>query len=222
MRAAVYRRYGPAREVLEVVELPDPEPGPGEVRVKVAWSGVNPTDWKQRTGEGEVEGGLQVPNQDGSGVIDAVGDGVDGGRLGERVWIYFAAWERAYGTAAEYVCLPSAQAVALPSNASLELGAMLGIPAMTAHRCLFAGGPVEGQTVLVHGGAGAVGHFAIELARRAGANVVTTVSGPEKAKLAEAAGAHVVVNYKDEDAAEQITKAFGPVDRIVEVALAQN
>jgi NADPH2:quinone reductase len=223
MRAAVYRRRGPAAEVLAVEEIDTPQPRPGEVRVRIAVSGVNPTDWKSRSGPGEVAHGFQVPNQDGVGVIDAVGPGVDAARVGRRVWVYFAARQRQYGTAAEYTVVPAEQAVPLPDGVDPDLAASLGIPAMTAHRCLFADGPVDGRTVLVAGGAGAVGHFAVQLARDAGATVVTTVSSDEKAALAEAAGAHHVVNYRRGDAAEAI-RAVAPdgVDRIVEVALATN
>jgi NADPH2:quinone reductase len=225
MRAAVYRRHGPAADVLVLEELDAPQPGPGEVRVRVAVSGVNPTDWKSRRGPGPgpVEGGFQVPNQDGAGVIDAVGPDVDPARVGERVWLYFAAWRRPYGTAAEYTVVPSHRAVPLPDGVGFDLGASLGIPAMTAHRCLFADGPIGGHTVLVAGGAGAVGHYAIELARHAGATVIATVSSGEKAALAAAAGAQHVVNYRDDDAARRIRQAApAGVDRIVEVALAAN
>ena len=190
-------------------------------------SAVNPTDWKSRrgTGPGPVDGfPFLVPNQDGAGDIDATGPGVDPGRLGERVWLYFAGWQRQFGTAAEYVCLPAHQAVPLPDTASYDLGAGLGIPALTAHRCLFADGPVTGRTILVVGGAGAVGHAAIELARRGGAaSVIATVSSDDKAALARAAGAHHVVNYRDGGAAQAILAAAGQrVDRIIEVAPVAN
>lgn len=226
MRAAVFRSAGPAADVLRVVDVPTPEPGPGEVRVRLAVSGVNPTDWKNRTGAVPLPGSgtvdYQIPNQDGAGVIDRVGPGVDGSRVGERVWVYLAAWQNPYGTAAEHTCVPQDRAVPLPHGVTFDLGASLGVPAMTAHRCLHADGPPEG-TVLVHGGAGAVGHFAIELAVAAGATVISTVSGPEKAALATAAGAHHVVNYRDTDAVEQIRAvAPGGVSRIVEVNLASN
>jgi NADPH:quinone reductase len=225
MRAAVYRRTGPAAEVLQVEDLPTPEPGPGQVRVRLAVSGVNPTDWKSRSGATPMSSGagFQVPNQDGAGVVDAVGPGVDEGRVGERVWLYLTAFGNPYGTAAEYTVVPQERAVPLPDGVPFDLGANLGVPAMTAHRCLLADGPVEGRTVLVAGGAGAVGHFAIELARWAGATVITTVSSPEKAALATAAGAHHVVNYRSGDPAAEI-RAVAPdgVDRIVEVALADN
>lgn len=223
MKAAVYRTTGSAREVLTIENVDRPEPGPGEVLVKVRASGVNPTDYKTRAGAtGRPIDEFQIPNQDGAGVIEAVGDGVDGTRAGQRVWVWFAAFNRRWGTAAEYTVVPERQAVPLADGASFELGASLGVPAMTAHRALYADGPIFGKNVLVAGGAGAVGHYAIELAKHAGARVVTTVSGPEKAELAAKAGADLVVNYKDEDATDQV-KAFAPVmDRIVEVALGAN
>jgi NADPH2:quinone reductase len=184
-------------------------------------SGVNPTDWKTRAaGPGKkMPFDYVVPNQDGAGEIDAVGRGVDPGRLGQRVWLYFAQWQRQHGSAAEWICLPERQALPLPDDASFELGASLGIPALTASHALLSDGPISGKTVLVSGGAGAVGHFAIELARRAGATVVTTVSSHEKAELARAAGAHAVVNYREGDALAAIEMAVpGGVDRVVEVA----
>jgi NADPH2:quinone reductase len=223
VKAALYDRYGPAAEVLRVEEVERPEPGPGEVRVKVAVSAVNPTDYKSRGGSTPRPiDGFQIPHHDGAGVIDAVGEGVDPVRVGQRVWLWFAAFGRRWGTAAEWTVVPGRQAVPLPEGASMELGASLGVPAMTAHRCLFADGPVAGKTVLVAGGAGAVGHFAIQLARRAGAQVITTVSGPEKAELARQAGADHVVNYRDADAASQIKAVAPQVDRVVEVALGAN
>jgi NADPH2:quinone reductase len=223
MRAALYDHAGPAAEVLRVQEVERPEPGPGEVRVQVALSGVNPTDWKARSGAvPRPIDGFQIPHQDGAGTIDAVGEGVDPGRVGQRVWLFMAAAGRRWGTAAEWTVLPARQAVALPDGVSWELAAALGVPAMTAHRCVFANGPVAGQTVLVAGGAGAVGHFAIELAKQGGARVITTVSGPEKAELATRAGADHVINYRDPDAADQIRALGAPVDRVVELALGQN
>jgi NADPH2:quinone reductase len=213
MRAAVYRADG----ALGVEEVETPSPGPGEVRVRVSVSGVNPTDWKARSAGVE----FQVPNQDGAGVIESVGEGVDASRVGERVWVYFAAWQRPWGTAAEYTVVPAEQAV--PLDASDDLGASLGIPALTAYHCLLADGPIDGLTVLVSGGAGAVGHAAIELAKWAGARVISTVSSQEKAALARDAGADAVVDYREGDAAEQIRAAApGGVDRVVEVALESN
>jgi NADPH2:quinone reductase len=183
-------------------------------------SGVNPTDCKSRAGmTPRPIDGFQIPNMDGAGIIEAVGSGVDPGRVGERVWLWFASAGRRWGTAAEWTVVPQRQAAPLPDGASFDLGASLGVPAMTAHYCVFSDGPVNGQTVLVAGGAGAVGHFAIELAKRAGARVITTVSSAEKAALAEKAGADLVVNYRTADVAEQI-HAFAPaVDRVIEVAL---
>ena len=223
MRAAIYDSLGPAREVLRVTEVDQPEPGPGQVRVRVHFSGVNPTDWKSRAGATPRPiDGFQIPHHDGAGVIDAVGDGVDPGRDGERVWLWMAAAGQRWGTAAEWTVVPAERAVRLPDGVSFELAAALGVPAMTAHRCLFADGPVDGKAVLVAGGAGAVGHFAIELAKWAGARVVSTVSSPEKADMAARAGADLVVNYTEPDAAGRIA-AFAPrMDRIIEVALGAN
>jgi NADPH:quinone reductase len=223
MKAALYSRCGPAAEVLQVEEVDRPAPGPGEVLVRVRASGVNPTDHKARSGAvPRPINGFQVPHQDGAGIIEAVGAGVNPGRVGERVWLWLAAAGRQWGTAAEWTVVPERQAVPLPDGASFDLGASLGVPAMTAHYCVFSDGPVTGQTVLVAGGAGAVGHFSIELAKRDGARVVATVSSPEKAALAEKAGADLVVNYRSPDAAQQV-RAFAPaVDRVIEVALGAN
>jgi NADPH2:quinone reductase len=230
MRAVIYRETGPSG-VLQVVDRPIAEPGPDEVRIRVHLSGVNPTDWKAREGGGRPAPFPEVvPNQDGAGVIDAVGPGVDPARVGERVWIWEAAYRRADGTAQEYVVLPSVQAVHLPDSASFELGASLGIPFLTAHRCLtvneggperLAPGALDGRTVLVAGGAGAVGNAAIQLARWAGASVITTVSSPAKAQLAKAAGANKVLDYRTQDVAAEVRaiSARG-VDTIVEVAAA--
>ena len=223
MKAALYDSHGPAAEVLRVEEVERPEPGPGEVRVKVAVSAVNPTDFKTRGGATPRPiDGFQIPHQDGAGVIDAVGDSVDPARIGLRVWLWLAAAGRRWGTAAEWTVVPGRQAVPLPDGVAMELGASLGVPAMTAHRCLFADGPVTGQTVLVAGGAGAVGHFAIQLARWGGAQVIATVSGPEKAELARRAGADHVVNYREPDAVGKIQAVAQRVDRVVEVALGAN
>jgi NADPH:quinone reductase len=223
MRAALYDRHGAAAEVLKVEDIDRPEPGQGEVRVRMELSGINPTDWKARQGlTPRPIDGFQIPHHDGTGMIDAVGDGVDPSRIGQRVWTWLAAAGNRFGTAAQWSVVPSRQAVPLPDSASAELGACLGVPAMTAHRCLFADGPVRGRNVLVAGGAGAVGHFAIELAKFFGARVVTTVSGPQKAELARQAGADLVVNYRDADAADQL-RSFAPqMDRIVELALGAN
>jgi NADPH2:quinone reductase len=233
MRAVVYSHTGEA-DVLHLVERPVPVPGAGEVRVRVSVSGVNPTDWKARRGgeAGEPVDPAVVPNQDGAGTVDAVGEGVDASRVGERVWVWEAAWQRVNGTAQEYVVLPARQAVPLADGLSFDVGASLGIPALTAHICLTASksGPrrltpsaLAAQTVLVAGGAGAVGHAAIQLARWAGARVIATVSGDEKAELARAAGAHHIVNYRTPSAADEILRiAPDGVDVVVEVAAGAN
>lgn len=227
MKAVYYEKKGPAAKVLVVGELPEPQSAPGEVRVKLQVSGINPTDTKLRGGwDGAMEMPFAriVPHQDGAGVIDRVGAGVPQSRVGERVWIYEAQRGRAFGTAAEYVTVPAENAVALPEGASLETGACVGIAGMTAHRCLFQDGGIQGQTVLVAGGGGAVGHAAIQLAKWGGARVATTVSRPEQEKIAREAGADLVVNRKSEDAAARI-KAFtqgAGVDRVVEVAFEAN
>jgi NADPH2:quinone reductase len=224
VRAAIYRKTGPARDVLELVELDVPEPRAGEVRVAISASGVNPTDWKARAGlTGRAPDDFQVPHHDGAGRVDAIGPGVTGLAVGQRVWLYLAAADNPYGTAAEFAVVPADKVVPLPDNASDELGACLGVPALTAAYCL-GGDPsaVRGRTVLVAGGAGAVGHYAIELAKHAGAQVVTTVSSAEKGELARAAGADLVLNYREEDVAERILASVGQVDRIVEVALGAN
>ena len=231
MRAISYRQTGDP-DVLELTERPIPEPGPGEVRVRVAFSGVNPTDWKTRsTGDDPGPDG-KVPNQDGAGTVDAVGRGVDPVLVGQRVWIWEAAFQRAWGTAAEYTVVPARQTVLLGAEPSFELGAALGIPFLTAHRCLTVAeslpdrigpGSLNGRTVLVQGGAGAVGNAAIQLARWADATVIATVSGPDKAQLAAAAGADHVVNYRQQDVVAEVRKiAPKGVDSIVEVSAGVN
>lgn len=224
MRAAWYEKNGPAADVLEIGELPIPEPGPGEICVRVRVSGLNPTDVKARAGSRPMGFARIVPHQDGSGVIDAVGRGVPASRIGERVWLYIVQWQRAWGTAAEFTIVPAGRAVPLPGTVTFADGACLGIPAVTAHRCLFADGSIDGQTVLVAGGAGAVGHYAVQLAKWAGATVIATVSSPEKAAVALAAGADHTVNYRGGDPATEIldlTNGAG-VDRIVDVDFGGN
>jgi NADPH2:quinone reductase len=221
MRAALYEKTGPASEVFQVKEVDKPEPGPGQVRVEIAFSGVNPTDVKTRGGRGLVSiDEFQIPHHDGSGVIDAVGAGVDVNRIGERVWVMLAANGNRYGTAAQYCVVNSELARHLPDSVSFELGATLGIPAITAAYCLFTDGPIAGESVLVSGGAGAVGRAAVQLAKWAGARVFTTVSSESKAQVATEAGADVVVNYKNPNAINQL-KGQG-ISRIVEVDLSGN
>ncbi|MCF0094178.1 NADPH:quinone reductase [Micromonospora sp. MH99] len=228
MKAIVYERTGDP-SVLELVDRPVPEPGAGEVLVRLAVSGVNPTDWKSR--RAFPPDGWQIPGQDGAGVVEAVGEGVDRELIGQRVWIWEAAWQRPWGTSAEYTLVPVRQAVPL-GDASFELGASLGIPFLTAHRCLTAGefmpdalraGALADHTVLVQGGAGAVGNAAIQLARWADATVIATVSSAEKAQLAAAAGASHVINYREQDVVEEVGRiAPHGVHTIVEVAPAAN
>ncbi|MEV5896409.1 NADPH:quinone reductase [Nonomuraea fuscirosea] len=232
MKAVLYREIGDP-SVLELVERDVPEPGPGEVRVRVHVSGVNPTDWRARSTPAWPMPYPEVtPHHDGGGVIDAVGPGVESFAPGDRVWVMLAAGGHNSGTAQEFTVLPASLVRPLPQNASFEVGASLGVPALTAHRALTVAenGPrrlapkaLDGTTVLVAGGAGAVGHAAIQLARWAGATVITTVSGPEKAALATAAGAHHVVNYREGDPAAEIRAvAKDGVDVVVEVAVAKN
>ncbi|MGG5818041.1 NADPH:quinone reductase [Falsiroseomonas sp. HW251] len=225
MRAAWYERNGPARDVLVVGEMPTPSPGPGEVLVRLATSGVNPSDWKTRSGTRPMAAPRVIPHSDGAGVIEAVGEGVDRARIGERIWIWNGQWKRAFGTAAEYIALPAAQAVRLPHDTGFEAGACLGIPALTAWRAVQTDGGVAGQTVLVAGGAGAVGHYAIQMAKLLGAaRVIATVSSAAKAAHACAAGADEVIDYRTENVVERVrdlTRGCG-VDRVVEVDLAAN
>ncbi len=227
MRAAYYERTGAAREVLQLGELPTPEPGPGEVLVRLVTSGVNPSDVKSRAGlrSKELPFPRIVPHSDGAGVIDAIGEGVAAARLGERVWTWNAAWKRPFGTAAQFVVLPAEQAVRLPDGVGFDAGACLGIPALTALHAVRMDGGVAGKSVLVTGGAGAVGHYAVQMARLAGARqVIATVSSEEKARLAREAGAAVTIDYRGEDVAARVQQATGGegVDRVIEVDFAAN
>lgn len=225
MKAAIYKSTGPAAEVLTLCDLADTTPGAGEVLVRIAVSAVHPSDVKSRGGaRGPLAFPYIVPQSDGAGRIVSVGADVDPARVGRRVWLWNAAWKRAHGTAGELVALPSEQAVDLPTGVDFETGATLAIPAITAHRCLFSDGPIEGQVVLVTGGAGTVGSMAIQMAKRCGAKVIATVSNSEKALHAKEMGADHVVNYRDADAVDQIKQAAGSggVDRIVEVEFGGN
>jgi len=226
MKAAYYERTGPAREVLVLGELPDPQPSAGEVRVRLRWSGVNPSDVKSRSGyrPGPMPFPRIVPHSDGAGLIDRVGTGVPQSRVGERVWVWNAAWGRANGTAAEYVVLPARQAVRLPESVDLEAAACFGIPALTALYAVQGYGGVAGRSVLVAGGAGAVGHYAVQFAHLLGARqVLATVSGPEKGELARRAGADVVIDYRREGVVDRVRALTdGGVDRIIEVDIAAN
>lgn len=233
MRSIVYSVTGPS-SVLNLVDRDIPEPGPGEVRVRVVVSGVNPTDWKRRaavTASADLTEAI-VPNQDGAGVVDALGDGVTTLTVGDRVWLYLAQHESPNGTAQEYTIVAAHKAVLLPDQVGFDVGASLGVPAMTAHRALtvhedgptrLAPGALAGRTVLVTGGAGAVGHAAIQLASWAGATVITTISSPEKAALARAAGAHHTVDYTSGDPTAGI-RSLAPdgVDMVVDVDIIGN
>ncbi len=232
MKAIVYRVHGDSG-VLSLVEREPGEPGPGEVRVRIAVSGVNPTDWKARAATARVDLWPEiVPNQDGAGIVDATGEGVAHVGPGDRVWIFLAQYERPTGTAQEWAVLPAARVVRLPDEVGFEVGASLGVPAMTAHRALTVrdGGPARlspgalaSHTVLVTGGAGAVGHAAIQLARWAGATVLTTVSSPDKGDLARAAGADTIIDYLRDDVRARIREAAPEgVDHIVDVSIASN
>ncbi|MEH0517296.1 NADPH:quinone reductase [Streptomyces sp. B21-079] len=232
MKTIIHRDHG-GPDVLQLVDRDLPVPGPGEVRVRIAVSGINPTDLQARSGPARTKQFSEVtPHLDGAGVIDAVGAGVDRGRVGQRVWLYLAAAGRPTGTAAEYTVVPGELAVPLPDEAGFDVGAALGVPAMTAHRALTVAedgprrlrpGALDGAVVLAAGGAGAVGHAVIQLARWASATVISTVSGPEKARLAAAAGAHHVVNYREGDPDAEI-RGIAPdgVDLVAEVALGAN
>ncbi|HEY9392564.1 MAG TPA: NADPH:quinone reductase [Nocardioides sp.] len=230
MRAVVYSENGPS-SVMRLTERPVPKPGPGEVLVRLVRAGVNPTDWKVRAGvSATLTTPEATPGQDGAGVVEEIGEGVTTHIVGQPVWLYMVQHGQAWGTAAEYVTVPAHKAVELAAGASYDLGASLGVPAMTAHRALTSGavervapGSFSGLTILVHGGAGAVGNAAIQLALWAGATVITTVSSAEKAALAKAAGAHHIVNYREGDPAAEIREiAPDGVDQIVEVAPAVN
>lgn len=227
MKAAFYTRTGAARDVLQWGDLPEPESGPGEVKVRLHWSGVNPSDVKSRA---DLRGrGMPfprvTPHSDGSGVIEAVGAGVPAARLGRRVWVWNAAWGRPDGTAAECIVLPSAQVVDLPEGVPMEAGACFGIPALTALHAVRGYGGVAGQRVLVAGGAGAVGHYAVQFARLLGARqVIASVSSAAKAQVALEAGAHAVVDYRQESLATRVAELTGGegLDRVIEVDVAAN
>jgi NADPH2:quinone reductase len=225
MRAAYYEVNGAARDVLRVGEVETPSPGPGEVRVKIAASGINPSDVKAREGRTrKIAYPRVIPHSDAAGVIDAVGSGVAPGRIGERVWTWNGQWKRAFGTAAQYITLPEALAVRLPEHTSFAEGACLGIPAMTAAHAVAVSGLGPGGTALISGGAGGVGHYAVQFAKAAGATVIATVSSEDKAKLARTAGADDVIDYKRENVGERLMALTGGrgVDAVIELDLAAN
>ena len=226
MHAAWFESFGSAEDVLQLGDLETPTAGTGEVLVRVQTSGVNPSDVKKRAGSfpSLLDGGLVIPNSDGAGVIEAVGEGVDSSRVGERVWLYQAQFERRFGTAAEYVAIDSNRAPKLPDHVSFEVGACLGIPVMTAHRAVFADGDVSGQIILVTGGAGRVGHYAIQWASQAGATVIATASNDEDKTACLDAGAHHVVNHRSDNVVAEILAASAGelVDRVVDVEFGAN
>ncbi|MDB4240961.1 NADPH:quinone reductase [Yoonia sp.] len=228
MRAVSYTHFGPASEVLTLEDLPTPNPAAGEVLVRLVTSGVNPADIRARAGgrPGVTKPPFPkiIPHSDGAGVIEAVGEGIDTVRVGERVWIWNGQWQRPFGTAAEYIALPSAQAVALPENTSFTQGAVLGIPALTAIHTVLGAGPVAGKQVLVSGGGGTVGRLAIQIAAASGAKVITTCHGEADSAAAKSAGAQAVLDYRSPTLADDILDATGGtlIDHAVEVEFGQN
>lgn len=225
MRAAYYEKNGPANEVLEVGEIDTPVPRPGEVRVRLATSGVNPSDTKARTGlTRKIAFSRVVPHSDGAGEIDMVGEGVDKVRVGERVWTWDAQWQRPIGTCGEYTVVPAERAVRLPDGVGFDVGACLGIPARTARHAVAMSGAGSGDTVFISGGAGAVGHYAIQFAKARGTDVITTVSGDEKARLAVEAGADHIINYRREPVGERVREMTNGAgcDAMIELDLAAN
>ena len=225
MRAAFYETNGTAREVLRVAEMETPEPARGEVRVRLLASGVNPSDVKSRAGlTRKIAFPRVIPHSDGAGEIERVGEGVSPARVGERVWVWNGQWRRAFGTAAQSIVLPAEQAVPLPANIGMEAGACLGIPAYTGYQAVLLAGAADGSTVLVAAGAGAVGHYAIQLAKQRKATVITTVSSPAKAEIARQAGADHVIDYKRENVGERVMAITGKrgVDAVIEMDLAAN
>jgi NADPH2:quinone reductase len=227
MKAAIATQTGPAAQVLSLREVSTPEPQAGEVRVQLATSGINPSDVKRR-GAAPAGSPLEfpeiIPHSDGAGTIDAVGAGISPTRIGERVWVYNAQWQRPYGTAAQYCALSSALAVALPADVDFAAAASFGIPALTAYHAVHLDGPVNGMTLLVQGGAGAVAFYAIQFAKAAGARVIATVSGTAKAAYAQRAGADETINYRTDDRQARVAQLTGGrgVERIIEVDLAAN
>jgi NADPH2:quinone reductase len=226
MKAAWFEKFGAARDVLVIGEKPTPVAGPGEVLVRLRTSGVNPSDVKKRAGSfpNLLDDGYVIPNSDGAGVIEAVGEGVDSKRVGQKVWVYQAQFGRRFGTAAQYVALDSLRAVTLPIEAGFDVGACAGIPIMTAHRCVHADGPIAGQTVLVTGGAGRVGYYAIQWAKMAGARVIASASNARDEAVCREAGAKHVFSHREPGWGERVKALNGgkPVDRVIDVEFGAN
>jgi len=226
MKAIKFEKFGPASEVLVLVDEPDPKPCDDEVLVKIETSGVNPSDVKKRGGSASnlLDDGFVIPHSDGAGVIVEVGKNVSKDRIGQRVWVYQAQYDRRFGAGAELLAIDNCRAPQLPDAASFEVGACMGIPAMTAHRCVFADGDVTGQTILVTGGAGRVGHYAIQWAKIGGAKVIASASNPDDLAACKEAGAEAVVNHRESDFSDQIKVASGgnKIDRVVDVEFGAN
>jgi NADPH2:quinone reductase len=226
MKAAWFGSFGPASEVLQVGDFDPPKPGHGQVLVRMHTSAVNPSDTKKRAGASPtlLDNGPVIPNSDGAGVIEEVGMGVPRSRIGQRVWVYQAQYARQHGTAAQYLAIDGRRAVPLPDNTSYEVGACMGIPAMTAHRCVFADGPVEDQLLLVTGGAGRVGHYAIQWAKQAGATVIATAGSESAERHCIDAGADLVVSHVDDGMVESVLDYTEgeKIDRVVEVEFGAN
>jgi NADPH2:quinone reductase len=226
MQATWFEKFGPANEVLTLGEIAKPRVAAGEVLIRMKTTGVNPSDVKKRAGAFPdlLDGGLVVPHSDGAGVIESVGDGVSAQRVGERVWVYQAQFGRRFGSAAQYLAIDASRAAPLPENTSFEIGACLGIPVMTSHRCVFLDGPVKGQTVLITGGAGRVGYYAIQWARQAGARVIATASNDIDKGICESIGAEFVANHRQENWAEAVMSYTGgqKIDRVIDVEFGAN
>jgi NADPH:quinone reductase-like Zn-dependent oxidoreductase len=226
MHAAWFEKFGAANEVLTLGEITKPEVAPGEVLIRMKTTGVNPSDVKKRAGAFPdlLDSGLVVPHSDGAGVIESVGEGVSPQRVGERVWVYQAQFGRRFGSAAQYLAIDASRAAILPETTSFEVGACLGIPVMTSHRCVFLDGPVKGLTVLITGGAGRVGYYAIQWAKQAGARVITTASNDIDKGICESIGASFVANHRQENWAEAVMSYTGgqKIDRVIDVEFGAN
>ena len=224
MLAGLYFQFGDARDVLQVNTIEAPEPLKGQVKVKLLTSGVNPSDYKMRLGARPLTGPFQIPGSDGAGIIEGIGEGVSPERLGQRVWVFNAAYHRPFGTSAQYTVVENWMAQELPKQLNYSQGACLGIPVMTAYRCLFSDGPIEGKTIYIVGGAGVVAHYAIQLAKWGGAKVITSVSSQEKGEVAKQAGADEIIHYREQDVVTEILRMTNQegVDRIIEVDFGKN
>jgi NADPH2:quinone reductase len=224
MLAGLYFQFGEARDVLQVNTIEAPEPLKGQVKVKLLTSGVNPSDYKMRFGARPLTGPFQIPGSDGAGIIEGIGEGVSPERLGQRVWVFNAAYHRSFGTSAQYTVVENWMAQELPKQLNYSQGACLGIPVMTAYRCLFSDGPIEGKTIYIVGGAGVVAHYAIQLAKWGGAKVITSVSSQEKGAVAKQAGADEIIHYREQDVVTEILRMTNQegVDRIIEVDFGAN